>query len=290
VTGPSGSTSKYQLPYPVSSDTTDVPRDVAALANRLELLMAKSSALSSLDGATVDGIYYAAPAATGNPLSQYAIVEHRTSSDGTSATQFVQSVTGSYQVAAFRAKTGATAGAGGTWGAWSYVGNLPGIARAGGSGDYPASGTGSTSSRNVWANLNVASAAATFVTPLKCRALIQYSAWLRIAPTNDTAQDVRVFPRIVVPGGTAYGRSDMAATTLTVPGNNGSELLVLGQDDAGAGVFTMSSTHANSFTFDFPAGTSTVTLQCYRSWPSGSTGGARVPYAKVQVTPLQYIP
>jgi hypothetical protein len=38
MAGPSGTTTKLLLPYPIPDDTVDVPRDVKALADRLELI------------------------------------------------------------------------------------------------------------------------------------------------------------------------------------------------------------------------------------------------------------
>jgi microcystin-dependent protein len=43
MAGPSGSTPKLALPYPVSADTVDVPRDILALATKLDNLLVPSA-------------------------------------------------------------------------------------------------------------------------------------------------------------------------------------------------------------------------------------------------------
>lgn len=65
MAGPSGSTGKLALPYPIGADTVDVPRDVQALATKLDPLVATQTDLAgkstipalvtSLPSAPVDG-------------------------------------------------------------------------------------------------------------------------------------------------------------------------------------------------------------------------------------------
>lgn len=56
MAGPSGATARLALPYPLVADTVDVPRDVLALAAKLDALTAlKPSVVSVLPGAPADG-------------------------------------------------------------------------------------------------------------------------------------------------------------------------------------------------------------------------------------------
>lgn len=59
-------TPNLSLPYPVQSDTADVPRDIQALASRLDIV-AGGPLVTSLPGSPVDGqeAYYLADAANG---------------------------------------------------------------------------------------------------------------------------------------------------------------------------------------------------------------------------------
>jgi len=68
MAGPSGSTPILTLPYPIPDDTVDVPRDIQALATKLDGISSlRPPLVSSLPGTPVDGqeIYYLADPTNG---------------------------------------------------------------------------------------------------------------------------------------------------------------------------------------------------------------------------------
>ena len=84
---PSGSTPILHLPYPIPDDTVDVPRDIKALADRLDPLL--GGIVTALPGSPIDGqeIYYQSPAmATDGNLWH---LRYRAAAAGASKWEFV---------------------------------------------------------------------------------------------------------------------------------------------------------------------------------------------------------
>lgn len=77
----------YALPYPVLSDTADVPRDIQALATRLDGLALVPPVVTSLPGSPVDGqeVYYQADATAG----VYWHLRYRAAASGSYKWEFV---------------------------------------------------------------------------------------------------------------------------------------------------------------------------------------------------------
>jgi hypothetical protein len=100
-------TPNLALPYPTAADTADVPRDIKALADRLDIV-ASGAVVTTLPGAPVDGqeVYYVADAANG-------IVWHlryRTAATGPYKWEVVGGDALQAEVAALQSKTGNTYG------------------------------------------------------------------------------------------------------------------------------------------------------------------------------------
>lgn len=281
MAGPSGATAKYALPYPLSSDTTNPPRDIQALGQRVEDLMYKAMPVpsSNLNAIANSGNYYATPTDTNVPFAQYCIVQHTVSSDATAAVQTAYSVTGTTN-SAYRNM------AGGVWQPWVITGTLPGWSSVQGAAYYAATDTGA---RNAWANLNTTRAIVNMTFSAPVVALVYIGAWITLSPTSLYGMDLRVFPRITKPDGSHWGVSSMPATTNTNYGFSWGQVPWFGID---AGTVTPGSQgimSSGSYIFYFPAGTSNVEAMVYRNWPSGAAGTQRINYCNLSVTPLRYL-
>lgn len=102
----------FALPYPTLSDTADVPRDIQALATRLDALALVPAVVSALPGSPFDGqeVYYAADPANG----VYWHLRYRSGATGSYKWEFVG---GPPLAAESIALTSLTAAAAGIWGA-----------------------------------------------------------------------------------------------------------------------------------------------------------------------------
>lgn len=113
------STASKAIPYPVATDTPDVPRDLNALASRVDALLGTAepvAAATDLNTLTTSGTYYVADAGTNSPeaVAGWHVVVSRASS-----TVVRQIATHSGD--ATGSKVWARYMTGGTWGSWLVV-------------------------------------------------------------------------------------------------------------------------------------------------------------------------